>query len=123
MTDTETDAPDHTDLITALQAGPGNRELSDQVLVAFGWTYGIRPLDGAKYWWKPPVGDYPNDIPDPTQSIDDALALMPKGCKWTLDDENRCLVWPVRQPRSFGDSASTPALAICIAILKAKEAE
>ena len=126
--------PTNADLITTLQTGPGSRELSDQVLVALGWT--------TKLNWNGMVFSSPDMLqvgtPDPTQSIDDALALVPEGRSWEVlysGSEMRCDFELASPPgaamtkkglialEGAKGSGPTLALAICIAILKAKEAE
>lgn len=66
-----------TDLISRLQVAPaGSRELSDEVLLGMGWE--TKEAWGRSYW-VPPEGlaRRPNDRPNPTRSLDDALALLP----------------------------------------------
>lgn len=119
-----------TDLIERLStAEKGSRELSDEVLEAFGWTDrfpGMAPPNAE------PDDEGLNDWgrPSPTESVDDVLALVPEG--WTRDlcacPETgvvaRIYSGPVRtdsagEPTGF---ARTLPLAVCIAILRAREA-
>lgn len=124
-----------TDLIQRLADGPGSRELSDEVLLACGWE---RQKHGPMYFrWHSPNGRgfEGTDIqyrPDPTRSVDDALALVPEG--WTRG----VLSWPGYDngkltadfradlhhslssgggPRVSGYASSLPR-AICIAVLR-----
>ena len=65
-----------TDLLSRLQqASEGSRELSDEMLLACGWKIG----EGS--WFIDPSGSkfLPDDRPDPTRSLDDAVALVPEG--------------------------------------------
>ena len=130
MTDTETveiETPDHTNLITALQAGPGSRELSDQVLAYLDYEFhvGTGGNIGADCWMP---GYHPRGF-SPTQSIDDALTLVPEGLTLKITvrpaDPGYAHIegWYPLKPIDFKCYATTPALAICIAILRAKEAE
>lgn len=128
MTDTETDATDHTDLITALQQGPGSRELSDQVLTALGWHH------DSIGWLSPKnVKSYHNGFlpmvnlfdADPTQSIDDACAC---GGVSDMSDSQRRFVLKTAidmfcDALDDGATAEDGARFFCIAIFKAKEAE
>lgn len=117
------------------QADVGSRELSDEVLLACGWTHDPKHRALA---WQPPTGYAPfaPDGPSPTQSLDDAVCLIPEG--W---NRNGLIAWPGRQadvrvastvavlhsvlssgggPKviAFG---STRALAVCAAVLKIRE--
>ena len=128
-----------TDLIARLEAAPeGSRELSDEVLLAVGWEH-IDTGDVREEQWVSPGGMYfiVSPRPDPTRSIDDALKWMvPEG--WSVAN-----LWqafkskPTNQPwwgaKLRRDEPyyfippsvlgrPTPALAITIAALKAKEA-
>lgn len=130
-------------LIEALQEGPGSRELSDRVLRHFGWHSEISTLQKGTQitrWFSPdgnhfesdfppdPHDDNDYDRPSPTESVDDALALVPDR-EWMLDIGNdECYASMNHQIEDMGDIfkaagvAPTLALAICIAILKAHEA-
>lgn len=105
------------DLIARLEAATkGSRELSDEVLMALGF-----------------VGEL-----DCTESVEDALALVPEGdydqswSKSTRGAKEGFKLWQVRLsletvaedpeetgPVSLGE-AWTPALALCIALLRAE---
>jgi len=63
-----------------------------------------------------------------TASIDDALTLVPQGWVWSLEvneDGNAegCIAESLDSFTQHSTCASTPALTICIAALKAKEIE
>jgi len=66
-------------------ATTGSRELSDAVLLAHGWERkkDIEFEDGwtGRWDWLSPSGQFYLDRPDPTRSVDDALALA--GDDWT----------------------------------------
>ena len=110
-------------LIADLEAATeGSRELSDRVLLACG----CRPIGsyGGEYGWKD-QHDCEIGEPDPTRSLDDALAQVPEGLALSLDWPFEIL--PVRaswrfvgEVRSWVDAATAP-LAVCIAVLKAQE--
>ena len=109
-----------TDLIPKLEAAPeGSRELSDEVLLAFGWTH-----DG-EYWLD---ANNTNRCKfdaalDPTRSIDDIVALVPEG--WFGEIRFGKIAWAWLR-LGEGDlirayDIATPALALCIACLEAQE--
>jgi len=110
-----------TDLIKRLEeAEAGSRELSDAVLLACG---------AMEYDWK--SRKY-SRRPSPTQSLDDALGLVPEGWEWEAasfakhNNEPRAGLWRNLYSNDIECIAShgaTPALALCIAVLKAREAE
>jgi len=99
------------DLIAKLEAATeGSRELDREVAKAvYGWKR-VQP------------GYY---VPRFTQSLDAALTLVPEGWEWFKPQNN----YQSDKPRIeiFGPidyqvaAAATPALAICIAALKARE--
>lgn len=134
-------------LIAKLEgAEAGSRELSDEFLLALGWTrtpgYFVEPENVR--WWAD------NSHPSPTESVDDALALVPDGWTWSgsgRDDAcGYCETTDYRKPymviagpmeETGGDFyeppeayretheswAATPALALCAAILRARTTE
>ena len=125
-----------SELIKDLEAATeGSRELSDRVLLALGWQnpmedVGLDDHDEmiqSEYWYPPDMsgGAYsPNTQPDPTRSVDAALALVPEDCPWTLkgNKENGGFAELHIPGLLTIEVASTPALALTIACLKAKEA-
>ena len=105
-----------TSLATRLEAASeGSRELSDEMLLVLGFTE-----------WRL------RHKPDPTRSIDDGLTMVPEGWGWDLGcnlDPGQMYSSIIRGPfdtaRPEGQSAvgfsNSPALALCIALLAAKE--
>ena len=84
-------------------AKEGSRELSDEALLACGW-----------------LGDS-TESQDPTRSIDDAV-------RWVVPEGKNWIIWSDGEAMIYGDErateswqAATPALALCIAALKARE--
>lgn len=81
-----------TDLLTDLRAAKeGSRELSDQVLLAWGWTttkVGMLAITGGgggeDTVWVSPTGALTQHRPSPTESVDDALAGVPEGWAVTI---------------------------------------
>lgn len=118
-----------TDLIDLLSAATeGSRELSDEVLIACGWTE--VELNYA-WWWVPPgvpwerVAEDRIDrtiAPNPTVSLDDTLSLVPKDRRPTLhqwDDERWTVALKVPGTQNHVSHAgATAALACCHAILQ-----
>lgn len=62
-------------------------------------------------------------VPAYTESIDAALTLVPEGSAWTLMRHDNALYYAECGPDSWQSNAPTPALAICIAALKARAAQ
>lgn len=124
-------------LIEELQAGPGSRELSDRVLLALGWRKVLRdaadddpnqhPVTilfspenqgygvNTNYHW---TG---RQRPDPSRNLQDAVDLVPEGMLFAvgLSEDGPYCQWEVHNHCDDG-LAPTPALAICIAIIKAR---
>lgn len=111
--------------------GP-DREVSDLVLLSWGWTRpNDSPLEGA---WFNPDGYCVMPAPHPTASIDDALLGVPEGMKWVTGSPHRsqidsngpnAAVWPQEQSDPdeydhFDGDHDDPAIALCIAIVKAR---
>ena len=119
-------------LISKLKAATeGSRELSDEVLLALGRMTPQRMYQLAGH------DDPYVVVPNPTVSVDDALKLVPGGSRWrightTINPAGPAEMWATlaiqRGGRlsamvADGTTAATPALALCIAILKTKETE
>jgi hypothetical protein len=126
------------ELIERLEKATGpDRELGNQALLACGWK---RWREDRIYLWEMPgargiTTAYP---PDPTASLDAAVTLVPEGWIWQASNRapkphtgrayihNGELVFVgiggVRNPshRAVEVTAITPAIALCIAALKAR---
>lgn len=133
-----------TDLIARLKAAEvGSRELSDEVLLALGWVKFyfsvIHASSGSvTEHWTAPNGSmmYASERPSPTESVDDALALAPPDKAYCISFQppNHYEVMVEVPEYSISSDpndpkgrfvlgrAATPALALCAAILRAKEA-
>ena len=129
------------DLIKRLQAGPGSRELSDEVLREFGWQTSRR--DGCTFWRGPDSNDpvwgvwnITNMQPDPSRNAQDALdVVVPDGWRvaqiWTSAHKKDGLIWFVALARGYhsddnyacvqSDGCPDFPAALCIAGLLAKE--
>lgn len=119
------------DLIARLEAATeGSRELSDEVLVALGWTHDTATHtscapDGTRYGYDTPYSRPPH----PTRSADDALGL-PMGewrvvhAYWSEGKAHFTFGRPIPEGETrtiWVDGVShTPALAYCAAILRAR---
>lgn len=120
------------DLIARLEKASGpDRELANEVLLACGWKineYGDEGPTRSIEWVNPdPNGiDYlDGGQPDPTTSIDAAVTLVPDGYGWAVNsDRGRCCANYRHQVTGakpdFPTSAATPAIALCIAALRAR---
>ncbi len=64
-------------------------------------------------------------VPAYTTSLDAALTLVPEGCEWEVygGDKQAVAVIYVSGPKYVDGRAPTPALAMCIAALKARPNE
>lgn len=121
-----------SELIAALEAADGpSRQLDAQIALSHGWdVVPIREKGGRTWdrWYRPHAGKrYPVRLPLYTASIDAALTLVPKGFAWDLRG-NRNGDGFARLSAPDGSSgfihfAATPAHALCIAALKAREAK
>ena len=111
----------------------GSRELDASIFIEI--TLGVKEAgridrqDGLVGWW-PKDGPYQSaeEVPHYTTSLDAALTLVPEGAGWNVwhyTDGYAALVGK-RCEKSIGNgvegwSDTTPALAFCIAILKARK--
>lgn len=143
MTMTDRTKPDYSDLIARLEKVTGpDRALGDDVLLACGWGMDeVGEGPDRKILWCGPVEEYlDGDQPDPTSSIDAAMTLVPEGWAWFVQRIGDLPQHP--EYSSYGDvrlwipaqrtkglavesvdvrSAPTPAIALCIAALKARQ--
>jgi len=119
---------DHKELIERLEAAEsGSRELDAEIAKEVGYTFMETWTLSEEYWIGPaPAPDKPVVLPRFTTSLDAALTLVPEGF-WT-----RLIIAtpPVAEvnPNNIESVdgkviATTPALALCIAALKARESE
>lgn len=118
------------DLISRLSAATGpSRELDAGIALANGWAHRTMP-NGERYW-RSPTGVICPQPPRYTASIDAALTLMPEGYGFmiryheTADGKMRACCSLLGCSNGDGDTwdvwGNTPAIAIVIACLKAKE--
>ena len=116
-------------------AKTGSRELSDRVLLARGWT--LRPVESETQGllpnvWHSPDGQRGDELPSPTESVDDALAGVPVGWRYGLGwDEELGLsayAYLTAPGKLCGEVdgegwAKTIPLAICIATQETRESQ
>jgi len=117
----------HSDLIQRLQdATEGSRELDFDIALSIGWT---REWYISCYGWKNPKGQQCSEryVPAFSTSIDAAMTLVPEGHGTVALEitrkSARAAIGNDTQEGFVGEAAEapTPALALCIAALKAKE--
>ncbi len=109
-----------TGLIKQLEAATeGSRGLDYLIHTKLGW------VDQDQGGWDGPNGEHTGEgWPYYTTSLDAALTLVPEGLRWTLRyDPTRKLnywTWVWTDDGPCEAYKPTPALALCIAILKAR---
>lgn len=122
-----------TDLLARLQVSTGaDRELANDVLLACGWkTDEMGSGPERKLFWVGPNEEYiDGDQPDPTRSIDAALALVPSGWTRSVDASAPYMGIDVDlyapdhkgAARGMVGCHENEAIATCIAALKARGA-
>ena len=93
-----------TELITRLEALTGPDREVDLHMMRYVENIGGDPAKALHY----------------TASLDAAMTLVPEGCdKWAVSGRNAATVGKDRQPIRWS-YAATPAIALCIAALKAR---
>lgn len=116
------------ELIQRLEAATGpSRDLANEVLFACGWTQReIGKLDNPTLYWEPPDKEHDyfrdGDQPNPLDSIDAARRLLPDDSwEWSLSWNSGLAFAEVGDPLLYMEGeAKTPAIALCIAALKAR---
>lgn len=109
------------DLIERLEAlTEPSREIDDEIAAAFAWTL----VDDIECLWRGPVGQV-QQTPCYTGSLDAALTLLPEGCEdWTVCRDGKrgldCWASIGAQDMAPAFTAETPAIALLIAIMKAR---
>lgn len=117
------------------EAEEGSRELGHEVLLHFGWHRTcVGHFYGPLYQWsapdrKPcPISGDEDRLPNPTLSIDAALALAERvlpGWICGIDTDGNAEIWDGKYVLSTRSAfvMRQPALALCIAILTAAQKE
>lgn len=106
----------------------GSRNISDEILLKLGWKF-IPP--NRRYCWFDPEGAkyLSEDRPDPSQSLDDSIFLIPEGIHWLVHDGSDIPNHPggfasLHKKGETGEyayiygRAATPALAMCSALMR-----
>jgi hypothetical protein len=128
------------DIIERLESATGaDREIDREIAVqALGWSpprnagvCGPNYVKSGDFMWYDREGCARGfEPPAYTASIDAAMTLVPNDCVWGLSKQERgftgpyyyqASVMPPSGPWADGIVAATPALALCIAALKARE--
>ena len=106
------------DLLDRLKALTGpSREIDDRIAAAFGWTL----VDEVECLWRGPAGEI-QQTPRYTEDIHAALTLTRPGWSWDVGTQGERYYGQVRAPKFIEAEGATPAIAILIAIMEAKEA-
>ena len=120
-----TDADVLRELIAKLGAATEpTRELADEVLLAIGWRY-----DEATVSWISPGRRRqvnPAHRPNPLESMDAAISLVPEGWHWQTNDVGEAWCgthFAHDKSVLFKGSTTTPAHALTIAALRARLAD
>lgn len=113
----------HDDLIARLTAATdGTREMSDDFARVMGWKReSVNDIiTGWEPVWKSPSGRTRATTPDFTRSVDAALSAIPTGWFTNNAYENPLWNWVLCSGRLYSEGvAATPALALCVAVLRA----
>lgn len=109
---------DYTDIIARLEKATGpDRELDLEIGRALPGPHPFSLSTAQQRGGKPPVPEF-------TASIDAALMLMPEGANWSLNSKSEARVGGPRLDFVIkGGSHVVPAIALCIAALKARAAQ
>jgi hypothetical protein len=121
------------EIIAALEkATVPDCELEYEVLLACGWNKTcVGHFYGPLYRWSSPrfTHSYDQDrMPSPMQSLDMAILLVPEGRWWVLNSgvQTGSALAQVDAGKTwehFEGHGATPAIALCIAALKARAAQ
>lgn len=106
-------------LIERLEGAEGpSRELDAEIEALFTDERGNRPL---KFFFNQVQSGHRRP-PRFSSSIDAALTLVPEGWEWRLDNDTsgECAPYRFGMGQNMDCEAATPALAICIASLRAR---
>ena len=117
------------ELIAALEAATGpSRELDAEIwfsgaaLVNGPVKKGFDDYGGAHrtHWTKGSIGIWDDKLLNYTASLDAALMLVPEGMMWDVESRNAAFVGFASAPVRQFVIGSTPAIALCIAALRAR---
>lgn len=113
-----------SDLITRLSKLEGaDRESDAEIDRAFGLHVDVYDLSGP--WTRYPAPDHYRETSRYTASVDAAIALAEKalpGWGWLTQNCGSPTALMVKDDDIYEVQAANPAIALCIAILRAKEA-
>ena len=122
-----------TELIAALEAAEGpSRELDGKIAEALGWLW-LEPAISGPGGWFPPDSEQSQPVPSYSESIDAALSFTPEeALGWECGKDlvsgrsYVAVLMPMTETSAGGEIHSvalTPAIALCIANLRALEAQ
>ena len=117
---------DLADLIQELEgASFGSEALCNQVLLACGWQISSKPERYPIGRWLAPNGArYGCNAPRPSLDVQDAVDhVLPNGLRWEVSDTGAGVGFAGVKGKWWHAEAATPALALCIAALKARRAD
>lgn len=104
--------------------------LDDDLAKVLGWTFTKMKGDARPYWRKPGETAYYMRIARPnfTASIDAALTLVPENWDWSVSPSEACVSskdgrFLASGDREFYARHAVPAIALCIAVLRARSSE
>jgi hypothetical protein len=116
-----------SDLLSRLQSATGpSRELDAEIALANGWTKHrlskTQQYIAGEYEWRGPTGQICPNVPRYSESIDAALTLMAEDLYWEIGRHSKGYWAEVYDEIvSQGKTEATPAIALLIAIERAKE--
>lgn len=115
------------ELVARLEKATGpDRELDHQVLIACGWMVDSDERGEIHHYIDPKGALWaPSYLPEPTQSIDAALSLVPEGYQKTLwlgadNSAHVELKTPAHKLGPVAGHEHSIAIALCIAALRAR---
>jgi hypothetical protein len=120
----------HSELVARLEgASEGSREIGVELLLHFGWHRScVGHFYGPLYHWSAPdrkpclISGDEDHLPNPTTSLDAALALAERvlpGWDFIVGRTNGGLTIHAQVGPGEMQFGNTPALALCIAVLRA----
>jgi len=109
-----------TDLDTLIsdleRATEGSRELDYAIAKEIGWRFSGE--ESFKEYWQDATTDEWKQLPWWTTSLDSALTLVPEGSRWDVQQDYTCAFASIDGVTT--GRVATPALALCIAALTAR---
>ena len=106
-----------------------DRQLADEILIADGWR--CEPSadfeGGVRWFWgtNPQYSSSETTRPHPINDMNAAIGIVPVGMAWSVSVDGDCATADVNQWGEISERgvSKEPAVALCIAALKAKAAK